>query len=148
MDKIDRKILNIIQDKFPLSSRPYNAVGKKLKLSENEVFERVKRLKKEKIIRRIGATFDSRRLGWKTILAAIRVNPENLNAVAETVSAYDEVTHNYQRDHTYNIWFTLTCPNKKAIDKIINKIQRTHRSVQIRLFPAKKIFKLKTDFKL
>lgn len=136
----------MVQDKFPLCARPYRALGNKLNISENEVIKRIKNLKKAHIIRRIGATFDSRKLGWKTTLVAMKVMPNRLDTVAEAVSAYTEVTHNYQRRNEYNLWFTLTCPDETAMQRIINNLKRHRGLIKMRLLPATKIFKLKTDF--
>ena len=146
MDEIDKKILNIIQTKFPVAHAPYEVIGKKLGISEDEAFERVKALKKGGIIRRIGASFDSRGLGWTSTLCAMNVPPEKIEDVANIISKYSGVTHNYERDHKYNLWFTLIAPDEATIDRTLREIEEKSGYGPVRNMPMIKKFKIKVDF--
>ncbi len=148
MDDIDRKLLNEIQSDFPITKRPYKDLGDRLNCSEGEILERVKRLKKENIIRRIGGNFDSRRLGFATTLCAARVPDDKINRFVEVVNKYPEITHNYLRDHHYNIWFTFVAPNMKVIDRYIKEIIQHTGVREILNLPAVKTFKILVDFDL
>ncbi|MDP2728568.1 MAG: Lrp/AsnC family transcriptional regulator [Dehalococcoidia bacterium] len=110
LDDIDRRLLNLLQSGFPLTAKPFAALGESLGISEAETLERVQRLKAEKVIRQISAIFDSRALGYQTTLAAFRVPEDRLEEVAASVNEYPGVSHNYARNHRFNIWFTLSVP--------------------------------------
>ena len=99
LDALDRRILDIIQTDFPLSPRPYAVLGERLGLSEEEVFRRVRALREKKIIRRLGANFQSAKLGFVSTLCAAKVPGEKLEAFIDAVNAEPGVTHNYFRDH-------------------------------------------------
>lgn len=147
MDEIDKKILNIIQTGFPVAHAPYAEIGEKVGLSEDEAFARVKTMFDSGIIRRIGASFDSRGLGWTSTLCAMKVPPEKIEDVAKIVSEYPGVTHNYERNHEYNLWFTLITPDKETEEKILEEIGDRSGFGPVRNMPMKKKFKIKVDFK-
>ena len=113
LDQKDRLILNEIQRNFPVTHRPFLALGRKLKLREKEVMERVQRLKDVGIIRRIGASFSARAVGFRSTLCAARVHKDKIEQFVAVVNTYPGVTHNYEREGDYNIWFTLIAPSKK-----------------------------------
>jgi DNA-binding Lrp family transcriptional regulator len=148
MDKIDRKILNEIQSRFPLVSRPYEALGKRLGLKEKEVIERTKRLKAEGVIRRIGGNFHSNRLNFTSTLCAAKVPAERIEAFVEAVNRYPGVTHNYLRNNTYNIWFTFIAENMKTINEALQAISKATGVKDILNLPAVKTFKIKVDFEI
>lgn len=148
MDNIDRKILTTIQTSFPLTQRPYRDLGDQLQCSEEEILERVKKLKKDGIIRRIGGNFNSRSLGFTTTLCAAKVPDDKIKAFVEFVNRYPGVTHNYTRDHQYNIWFTLLVPNGQDIPKYIEQIILNTGIGDIINLPAVRIFKIVVDFAL
>jgi len=148
MDRIDREILNEIQSHFPLRSRPFREVGKKLRLSEKEVLLRVSRLKQEGIIRRIGANFNSRRLGFTSTLCAAKVPKDKLAVFIETVNRYPGVTHNYERDGDYNIWFTFIGESTKTIELALEEIRAGTGINELISLPAEKIFKIRVDFEV
>ncbi|MBI4666167.1 MAG: Lrp/AsnC family transcriptional regulator [Nitrospinae bacterium] len=147
MDEIDRKILNIIQTRFPVDHAPYAIIGAEIGVSEDEAFGRVKKLYDTGIIRRIGASFDSRGLGWTSTLCAMRVPQDKIGDVAKVVSRYPGVTHNYQRNHEYNLWFTLIAPDTGTVDKTLSEIERDSGYGPVRNMPMIKKFKIKVDFK-
>lgn len=146
MDHIDRKLLNELQSGFPIAKRPYEDVGRRLNCSEDEILERIKRLKEEGVIRRIGGNFDSQRLGFATTLCAAKVAPEKIERFVGVLNGYPEITHNYLRDHQYNMWFTFVAPDMKAIERCIGEIIK-HSGVRHMLnLPAVRTFKILVDF--
>ena len=147
MDQLDKDILNIIQTGFPIEARPYAIIGEKVGLSEDEAYDRIMKLKEEKIIRRIGATFDSRKLHFTSTLCALICPPEKLEAVAKIVSSFPQVTHNYERAHTYNLWFTVIAESQEKLQAILDEISEKGGVDKVRSMPAKKLIKIKVDFK-
>ncbi len=143
---LDRAILNEIQSNFPLVPRPYAEMGERVGASESEVLDRVGYMHEAGIIRRIGANFTSRKLGYTSTLCAARVPPENLEHFAEVVNRYPGVTHNYLRKHRYNVWFTLIAESRERLAQILDEIRETSGVTEILSLPAKEIFKIKVDF--
>ena len=146
MDQKDRLILNEIQRNFPVTHRPFLALARKLKLREKEVMERVQRLKDVGIIRRIGASFSARAVGFRSTLCAARVPKDKIEQFVAVVNTYPGVTHNYEREGDYNIWFTLIAPSKKKIGQILAEISRKTGVKEILNLPALKTFKIAVDF--
>jgi len=146
MDDIDREILNKIQSGFPITSRPYLELGKHFALSEQEVIERVKRLRSEGVIRRIGGNFNSRKLNFTSTLCAAKVPKEKIEGFVDVVNRYKGVTHNYLREHDYNVWFTFIAPSATHIDSALKEISEITGIKDILNLPAVKIFKIKVDF--
>jgi len=146
MDKIDKDILNIIQTGFPMDTQPYALIGEKVGITEDEAFKRVVNLKESDIIRRIGATFDSKKLHFKSTLCATKVPEEKIEEVAKIVNRYPEVTHNYQRNHEYNLWFTLIAESTERIEQILSEICKDGGLDYVRNMPTKKMLKIKVDF--
>ncbi len=143
-----RVVLSTIQTAFPVVTYPYEELAKTLGSTEREVFDEVERLVADGTIRRIGASFDSYRLGYKSTLVAMAVDPEDVDDVAALVSSYPSVTHNYERDNEYNLWFTLIEPSSEAIDKRIAEISRKTGYDDILNLPATRIYKIRVDFNL
>jgi DNA-binding Lrp family transcriptional regulator len=146
MDSLDKKILSLIQDDFPIVSRPYAAIGEKVGCSENEAFRRVMAMKKAGVIRRIGANFDSRRLGFVSTLVGMQVPPQHLERVASLVSSYPQVTHNYERNDDTNLWFTVIAQSRQELERIVREIASRTPEARVLNLPAKKVFKLKVRF--
>ena len=129
MDEIDRKLLAMVQDCFPLTPRPFLDIGIALGLEEKEVIERLAVLQKEGLVRRIGPILDLRKLGRSGILAALQVPLEEADGAAEVVNEYQEVSHNYLRPNEsgYNLWFTVSA-SEERIQEILQEIKmRTGR---------------------
>lgn len=146
MDTRDRELLNEIQANFPVEPHPYSVLAARIGMSETEVLERIKRLRQEGIIRRIGASINSRRIGFVSTLLAARVTDEQFHSFVEIVNSYPGVTHNYERKHEFNVWFTLIAPSQKDKLRIIDDLtERT--GIRIFEFPAKRIFKIRVDFR-
>jgi DNA-binding Lrp family transcriptional regulator len=146
MDDLDRLILNEIQSDFPLTDRPYLTVGEKLGIGEDEVVRRVQSLKKSGIIRRIGANFDSRKIGFTSTLCAARVPGEKLEEFVAKVNSYPGVTHNYLRQHAMNVWFTLIAPSEERIGEVLAEIEEATGVRGIMNLPAEKMYKIQVDF--
>jgi DNA-binding Lrp family transcriptional regulator len=146
MDSIDRAVINEIQSGFPISPRPYLVLGRRLKLSEVEVLSRVKRLKSEGIIRRIGGNFNSRKLKFTSTLCAAKVPKEKMVRFVDLVNSYPGVTHNYLRNHKYNVWFTFIAPNILSIENALKEIAKASGVTEILNLPAVKTYKIKVDF--
>ena len=148
MDDIDRTIVNEIQSDFPLATRPFRELGKRLNLSENEILGRVKRLKEEGVIRRIGGNFNSKKLNFTSTLCAAKVPEDKIDEFVEAVNRYPGVTHNYLRNHEYNVWFTFIAENMAIIDNAIKEISSSTGVKEIRNLPAVRMFKIKVDFEV
>ena len=147
MDNMDRQLLDIIQTDFPLSPRPYAVLGQRLGLDEQEVLDRVRSLKAHKIIRRLGANFQSAKLGFVSTLCAAKVSQDKMDAFVAEVNAKPGVTHNYLRAHDYNIWFTLISPSREESQAILDGITKA-TGVAILNLPATKLFKIRVDFRM
>ncbi|NLC06737.1 MAG: Lrp/AsnC family transcriptional regulator [Syntrophomonadaceae bacterium] len=146
MDDLDRQLLNRLQSDFPLTSAPYQLLGEELGLNEAEVLERIGRLKEQGIIRRIGASFNSNGLGYVSSLIALKVPEEQLATVASVVNSYPGVTHNYQRNHAYNLWFTLIAPSSAELMNTLKEIQTKIGDLPYLNLPARRVFKIKAQF--
>jgi DNA-binding Lrp family transcriptional regulator len=148
MDDVDRALVNEIQSDFPITSRPYHELGKRFDISEAEVLERLKGLKAEGIIRRIGGNFNSKSLNFTSTLCAAKVPEEKMDRFVEMVNSYPGVTHNYLRDHDYNVWFTFIAQNAFLIDKALEEISSATGVTEIINLPAVRQFKIKVDFEV
>lgn len=148
MDRLDRKILNIIQSEFPIASRPFREVGERLGIEEEEVIRRVRGMKDSGVIRRIGGSFDSRRLGFFSTLCAARVPPEKVELFNEVINACVGITHNYTRDHEYNIWFTFIAGSEAELERSLEEIADKTGVGEIVSLPASRVFKIRVDFEL
>ncbi|MGI9952951.1 AsnC family transcriptional regulator [Moorellaceae bacterium AZ2] len=148
MDNLDRRLLNLIQQDFPITGRPYLEIGRRLNLSEGEVINRLEKLKRAGIIRRIGAVFDLRRLGYVSTLCALKVPPGRLKEVAEVVNSFPGITHNYLREHEYNMWFTLIGPSRQHLERIMEEIKERTGLTELLELPAERSFKIRVNFNL
>lgn len=148
MDEADRKILNAIQSEFPITARPYGELGRRIGLSEEEVLRRVKRLKEEGIIRRIGGNFHSNKLNFTSTLCAAKVPEEKLERFVKVVNGYPGVTHNYLRSHEFNVWFTFIAPSTETIERSLKEISDATGVEDVYSLPAVRMFKIKVDFEI
>jgi DNA-binding Lrp family transcriptional regulator len=148
MDKIDRVILNRIQSDFPITSRPYATLSSELGLSESELLRRVGELKARGVIRRIGANFVPGKLGYVSTLCAARVPEDKVDMFAEVVNRYPGVTHNYLRDHLYNVWFTFIASSMAEIEESLARISEETDVADILNLPATRVFKIRAHFNL
>jgi DNA-binding Lrp family transcriptional regulator len=148
MDAIDKKILNIIQKDFPVVAEPFKVVAERLGLAEDEVLERIKDLKAVGIIRRIGAVFDSKKMGFASTLCAAKVPKKYLRKFIEIVNSYPGVTHNYRRRHDYNVWFTFIASDEETLKKSLGEIRDKTGVADIISMTASRIFKIDATFEL
>ncbi len=145
LNDADKKILDIIQSNFPLSSRPYKVIGDEIGMEEEEVLANVLNLKKQGIIRRLGANFQSKKLGFRSTLCAAKVPDDKLDLFIREVNAKKGVTHNYLRKHEYNVWFTLIGPSWENVCETLAGITEK-TGIEILNLPATKLFKIRVDF--
>ena len=148
MKKRDKDILNEIQSDFPITSRPYRELEKRLNLSELEILDRVKELKRSGVIRRIGGNFHSDRLEYESTLCAAKVPEDKIEHFVEVVNRHPGVTHNYLRNHAYNVWFTFIAKNMAYIKNALREISEETQVEEILNLPAVKTFKIKVDFEV
>jgi DNA-binding Lrp family transcriptional regulator len=148
IDDIDKKILNRIQSDFPVTPSPYRAVAESLNLEEADVLERVSRMKKQGLIRRIGGNFVPEKLGYVSTLCAASVPEDKIRSFTDIVNQYPGVTHNYQRDNRFNVWFTFIAPSFEDIKINLQRIAETTGVEHILNLPATRVFKIKAHFNL
>lgn len=148
VDQTDKKLLQIIQSNFPVVQRPYEMIGRQLGINEQEVMDRISRLQQAGIIRRLGGLFDSRKIGYTGTLCALRVPEEEIDQVAQIINSYPGITHNYLRNHHYNMWFTLLAESEQHINSILNEIKEKTGLADILNLPAVNIFKVRVNFNL
>ena len=142
MDKLDKEILNEIQWTFPLVPRPYSKIAKKFHVTNEEIMQRLRTLKETGILRQLSAIFDTRRLGYKSALVAMAIEPEKLERVANQINRHPGVSHNYERNHEYNLWFTLAVPPGSDLKSEIDKFSKLSGIKKVRLLPTIKLFKI------
>ena len=147
MDTLDKKILDIIQTAFPITERPYADLAKQLSSTEEEVFSRVVALKEQGIIRRIGCNFQSAKLDWHSTLCGAYVPEDKIEEFTKAVNALSGVTHNYLREHHFNIWFTLIAEDKEKVLSILADLTEK-TGIEILYLPAEILYKIKVDFKM
>jgi len=141
------ELLYQMQHAFPLSQRPFKDLAQTLGSSETEVIEAVRRLKDEGIIRQTSAIFDTKRLGYKSSLVAFKVPEENIEHAAEIINAHPGVSHNYLRNHDYNIWFTMAvAPDSKlGLENTIDILKERSGADDAIILPTLKMFKIKVQ---
>lgn len=147
MDAKDRKILSIIQSGFPLETNPYAIMGEQVGLPAEEVLARIRALRERGVIRRIGANFQSAKLGFRSTLCAAKVPPAQIDAFSQELNQHVEVTHNYLRKHDYNIWFTCIASSWDAVCELLDGVTR-NTGIPILNLPATRLYKIKVDFKM
>ncbi len=147
LDLIDKRLLDIIQTEFPLAPRPYAVLGEALGISEEDALMRVKALRQKKVIRRLGANFQSSKLGFRSTLCGAKVPPEKLDSFIAFVNALPGVTHNYLRSHDYNVWFTLIGPSWDAVCATIKDVEEK-TGVAVMNLPASRLYKIRVDFQM
>jgi siroheme decarboxylase len=142
LDAVDKRLLNEIQWVFPLADRPYLEIAERYDISEEDVMRRIAFMKNMGIIRQINAIFDTRRLGYKSALVAFAVRPDKLDEVAEKVNEHPGVSHNYERNHEYNMWFTLAVPPGSDMKQELDRMASFEGVVKHRVLPTLKLYKI------
>jgi DNA-binding Lrp family transcriptional regulator len=148
MDARERALLDALQTELPLCERPFEEVGARVGLAERDVLLSVARLKEAGVIRQISAIFDTRKLGYKSTLVAARVPPERLEAAAAVVSAHPGVSHNYERAHAYNLWFTLAVPPGADLDTVLERMAEEAGFERTLPLPALRVFRIGVRFRM
>ena len=107
MDELDRRIIQEIQENYPLEVNPYEILAANLGIEVEQLWERVLALVESGVIRRIGFSIDSRKIGYCSTLAAVRVSPDRIEEASDLIESYPQITHSYLREDAFNIWFTI-----------------------------------------
>jgi DNA-binding Lrp family transcriptional regulator len=143
IDQRDRELLGALQGEIPLVSTPFAFVGQSIDMSEKEVIKRTERLKREGVIRYLGAQFDSRALGYRSCLVAARVRPDRIDDAASAINAHPGVTQNYRRNNDFNLWFTLCVSpqSKLGLEKTIELLGASADCDTVRPLPTLKLYK-------
>ena len=147
---MDKKLLNLMQGKFPIEPRPYLRVAELAEVSEDEVMQRVQHLLDERIVRQVTPIFDTRALGFASMLVAAKVDPENPHRAAAVINKHPGVSHNYLRNHDFNIWFTIaTEPDSKlGIEGSLEVLAAEAGAESVRQLPTLKMFKIRMDLEM
>ncbi len=150
LDDHDRKLMNLLQSSFPLTPEPFAAVATEAGLELDDVLERTRRLLDERIIRELTPIFDTRALGYESMLVAAKVDPENPHRAAKIINSHPGVSHNYLRDHEFNLWFTIATPpdSKLGLDGTVSVLQELTGAESIRQLPTLTLFKINMNLEM
>jgi DNA-binding Lrp family transcriptional regulator len=150
LDDLDKRLLNLMQGRFPIAARPYQHVAALAGVSEEEAMARVRRLLDERIIRQVTPIFDTRALGYSSMLVAAKVDPENPWRAAQVINEHPGVSHNYLRNHEFNIWFTIATEPGSALglEGTLELLARLAGAESIRQLPTLKLFKIRMDLEM
>ena len=144
----DRSLLNLLQSNIPICSHPFAAMADQLGTDEQTVINRLRELKEAGCLRRIGTFFDSDRLGYSGVLVALSVEPDAVEHIAEIINRCSGITHNYEREGKFNLWFTLLTPSIDAEQKILNDIAALPGVGDMIRLKSNKKYKVNVQFKL
>jgi DNA-binding Lrp family transcriptional regulator len=150
LDELDKRLLNLMQGRFPIAPRPYQSVAAEAGITEEEAIRRVHHLLDERIIRQVTPIFDTRALGYSSMLVAAKVDPENPWRAAQVINEHPGVSHNYLRNHEFNIWFTIaTEPGSPlGLEGTLDVLGRLAGAESIRQLPTLKLFKIRMDLEM
>jgi siroheme decarboxylase len=150
LDELDRKLLNLLQGSFPLSQRPFAGVAELARVGEEEVMRRTQRLLDARIIRQVTPIFDTRALGYSSMLVAAKVDPKYPHRAAQVINAHPGVSHNYLRNHDFNLWFTIaTEPDSRlGLERTLEVLAREAGAESMRQLPTLKLFKIRMDLEM
>jgi DNA-binding Lrp family transcriptional regulator len=150
LDEADKKLLNLMQGSFALTRRPFAHVAGLAGLTEDEVMTRVQRLLDKRIIREITPIFDTRALGYQSMLVAAKVDAEHPHRAAKLINAHPGVTHNYLRNHDFNLWFTIAVEpgSRLGLQGTLDVLAAETGAQSIRQLPTLKLFKIRMDLEM
>lgn len=143
---LEQRLLNDFQRGFPLTSRPYQDLADVLGVDEQSVLQALRKLSDEAAVSRVGPVFAPNRVGCST-LAAMAVPEDRLAEIAEFVSAYPEVNHNYEREHHFNLWFVVTAPSSRRLDELLEQMERV-TGLPVMSLPLQEEFHIDLGFPL
>lgn len=146
LDDTDRRLLNLVQEEFPLASEPFAALGLRLGIDAIEAMDRIESLKADGIVGYIGPVFDPRALGYQTTLVAMRVAEHRLEEAARIIGQHPGIGHGYLREHRLNLWFTLALPLLSNRDSEVQRLASVISAEAVFDLPALKLFKLRAYF--
>ena len=149
MDDLDRRIIQELQENFPLQTDPYELIADRLGIPVEALWQRITALVASGVIRRIGFSMDSRTIGFSSTLAALRIAPHRIEEASALIAACPQITHSYLRDDPFNIWFTVIAETPEMFSNILDSIQSklSIPDQDIMNLPAEKIFKLDARFR-
>ena len=142
LEDADRELLNAVQWDFPLEPRPYLVLAERLGSDEAEVRGRIARVKELGVLRQLSAIFDTRALGYGSSLVAAKIDPDRVDEAAAVISAHPGVSHNYKRNHEYNLWYTIAVPPGDSLDDHIEVLHRASGALVTRKLPTLKLYKI------
>jgi siroheme decarboxylase len=150
LDDVDRRLLNLMQGSFPIARRPYAQVAELAGMEGAEAMERVTRLLEQRIVRQVTPIFDTRALGYSSMLVAAKVDPEHPHRAAQVINGHPGVSHNYLRNHDFNLWFTIaTEPDSPlGLDGTLEVLAREAGAESVRQLPTLKLFKIRMDLEM
>jgi len=150
LDDLDKRLLNLMQGSFPIAQRPYQHVASEAGVTEDEVLTRIQRLLDGRIIRQVTPIFDTRAFGYSSMLVAAKVDPDNPWRAANVINQHPGVSHNYLRNHEFNIWFTIaTEPTSPlGLDGTLQVLAREAGAESVRQLPTLKLFKIRMDLEM
>lgn len=142
----ERRLLERLQDEFPLAEEPYRRLGDELGLSAEEVLSLTTELCRRGVIRRLGPVYDARALGYVSTLLAIEVADEAFEEVTHQVNAFPEVTHNYERQHQLNCWCTVLAATDRRLREVVEAIKHMAGVLRVLELPVRRRYKLRLAF--
>jgi DNA-binding Lrp family transcriptional regulator len=150
LDDVDKRLLNLLQGSFPIEPRPFARVAELAGLTEDEVLKRTQRLLDERIIRQVTPIYDTRAFGYGSMLVAAKVDAEHPWRAAKVINAHPGVSHNYLRNHDFNIWFTIAVEpdSKLGLDGTLEVLAREAGAESVRQLPTLKLFKIRMDLEM
>lgn len=148
MTELEREVLDLAQEGLPFVERPFLEIANRLKVSEEEVVECLRGLKERRLIRRFGGIMDVNALGIQSTLVCMKVNEQELDRAIEIINTQPGVTHNYERDHDYNVWFTVMEATQERLQGAIASIQDRVHVEDMLILPSRKKYKTKVIFEL
>ena len=150
LDELDKRLMNLLQSRFPLAPEPYEAVAAEAGLDVEDAMRRTRRLLDERIIREITPIFDTRALGYESMLVAAKVDVENPHRAAQIINSHPGVSHNYLRTHEFNLWFTIATPpdSELGLQGTLDALQRLTGAESIRQLPTLTLFKINMNLEM
>jgi DNA-binding Lrp family transcriptional regulator len=150
LDETDKRLMNLLQSSFPLDPLPFELIAGEAELSADEVKARTQRLLDERIIREITPIFDTRALGYSSMLVAAKVDSDNPQRAARIINEHPGVSHNYLRTHEFNLWFTIATPpdSKLGLEGTIEALKRLTGAESIRQLPTLVLFKINMNLEM